>query len=63
VNYFNLIDYYKVVFLLTNSKRLSVTEIENMYPWEYDIYIIMLNDQMEMEAREKQEELNRSMMS
>lgn len=62
MNYFDLIDYYKSLFLLTNSKKLSLSDIENFYPWEYEIYLNMLKEQLEREAQKKQEELNRVSM-
>jgi hypothetical protein len=62
VNYFSLVDYYKMVFLLTNSQRLSVSEIENMYPWEYEIYLNMLQTHLEEENQNKQEQYNSDLM-
>jgi len=62
VKYFNLIEYYKTLFVLTNSKRLSMFEIEEMYPWEYEIYIQMLNEHLEIENQKQQESLNRERM-
>jgi hypothetical protein len=57
VNYFDLVDYYKNIFLLTNTQRLSIFEIEHMYPWEYEIYINMLNEHLEKETTETQQQL------
>jgi len=62
VNYFDLVDYYKTLFILTNTKKLSLIEIENMYPWEYEIYLNMLKEYLEEEAQKKQEELSRKSM-
>jgi hypothetical protein len=59
VKYFNLIEYYKTLFVLTNTKRLSLFEIQDMYPWEYEIYIQMLNEHLELENQMKQDTLNR----
>jgi hypothetical protein len=59
VKYFNLIEYYKTLFVLTNTKRLSLFEIQEMYPWEYEIYIQMLNEHLELENQMKQDTLNR----
>jgi hypothetical protein len=59
VKYFNLIEYYKTLFVLTNTKRLSLFEIQEMYPWEYEIYIQMLNEHLEVENQMKQDTLNR----
>lgn len=57
MNYFNLIDFYKTVFLLTNSNRLSLFEIYDLYPWEYEIYLALLNDHLESEQQRKHTEL------
>jgi hypothetical protein len=57
VNYFDLIDYYKSMFILTNGKKLSLFEIENMYPWEFEIYLEMLKEHQEQEAQKKQQAL------
>lgn len=57
MNYFDLVEYYKTLFLLTNTNRLSCFEIENMYPWEYEIYINMLNEHLEQESTQKQQQL------
>ena len=62
MNYFDLVDYYKTLFILTNTKKLSLYEIENMYPWEYEIYLNMLKEYLEEETQKKQEELNRKSM-
>ncbi len=59
MKYFNLIEYYKTLFVLTNTKRLSLFEIQEMYPWEYEIYIQMLNEHLELENQMKQDTLNR----
>jgi hypothetical protein len=60
--YFDLVDFYKTLFILTNTKKLSLFEVENMYPWEYEIYLNMLKDYLEEEAQKKQEELSRKSM-
>jgi hypothetical protein len=62
VSYFDLVDYYKTLFILTNTKKLSLIEVENMYPWEYEIYLNMLKEYLEEEAQKKQEELSRKSM-
>ena len=62
MSYFDLVDYYKTLFILTNTKKLSLIEVENMYPWEYEIYLNMLKEYLEEEAQKKQEELSRKSM-
>ena len=38
----NLLNYYKTNFNLTYHHKYSLTEIENMLPWEREIYITLL---------------------
>jgi|TARA_S200002703_G_scaffold156264_1_gene161561 hypothetical protein len=45
----NLVNYYKTNFLLMQEHKYSLTEIENMLPWEREIYIAMLVDYIEKE--------------
>lgn len=45
----NLVNYYKTNFLLMQEHKYSLTEIENMLPWEREIYIGMLVDYIEKE--------------
>ncbi len=41
--------YYKVNFSLMQHHKYSLTEIENMMPWERDIYLALLNQYVEEE--------------
>ena len=53
----NLKNYYKTNFSLMQHHKYSLTELENMMPWERDIYISMLIQYIEEEnakIREKQ---------
>lgn len=45
----DLESYYKVNFSLIQHHKYSLTEIENMMPWERDIYLAMLNQYVEEE--------------
>lgn len=63
MKYFDLVEFYNTVFLLTNSNRLSLFEIQSMYPWEYEIYISLLNAHLEEETRKTQEKLQREQLS
>ena len=51
----NLGTYYKTNFGLMQHHNYSLTEIENMLPWERDIYVGMLIDYLE---KKKQRESN-----
>jgi hypothetical protein len=57
VKHFNLVEFYKSLFFLTNSKKLSITEVYDMYPWEFDIYITMLQSYLEEESQKLQEQI------
>ena len=45
----DLESYYKVNFSLMQHHKYSLTENENMMPWERDIYLAMLNQYVEEE--------------
>ena len=44
--YNNLGNYYKTNMLLMSEHKYSLTEIENLMPWERTIYIALLNNHM-----------------
>ena len=41
--------YYKVNFALMQHHKYSITEIENMMPWERDVYVTLLKQYIEEE--------------
>tara|TARA_Y100001937_G_scaffold20561_1_gene28683 strand:+ start:308 stop:481 length:174 start_codon:yes stop_codon:yes gene_type:complete len=41
--------YYKVNFALMQHHKYSLTEIENMMPWERDVYVTLLKQYIEEE--------------
>ena len=45
----DLESYYKGNFSLMQHHKYSLTEIENMMPWERDIYLALLNQYVEEE--------------
>lgn len=45
----DLENYYRLSFALIQYHKYSLTEIENLMPWERDIYIMMLEDHLEEE--------------
>ena len=61
LSHINLETYYDYTFSLMHNFKWSLTEFENMLPWERDIYISKLEKQLEEEKREmeKQEQQNR----
>ena len=45
----DLESYFKLNFALIQHHKYSLTEIENMMPWERDIYVGLLNQWIENE--------------
>ena len=45
----DLESFYKLNFALMQHHKYSLTEIENMMPWERDIYLALLNQHIEEE--------------
>ena len=45
----DLENYYKINFALLQYHKYSLTEIENLIPWERDIYIGLLQQHLEDE--------------
>ena len=45
----DLESYFKLNFVLIQHHKYSLTEIENMMPWERDIYVGLLNQWVEEE--------------
>ena len=52
----SLENYYKLNFALMQHHNYSLTEIENLIPWELDIYTILLQDHLKEEKRRNEEE-------
>ena len=54
----DLESYFKLNFALIQHHKYSLTEIENMMPWERDIYVGLLNQWVEEEnLKAKQENM------
>ena len=55
----NLESYYRLNFALMQYHKYSLTEIENMMPWERDIYVGLLQQHLEEEQmKENQRQAN-----
>jgi hypothetical protein len=52
----DLESYYKLNFALMQHHKYSLTEIENMIPWERDIYLALLNQYIEEENLKAQQQ-------
>ena len=48
--------YFRLNFALMQYLKYSLTEIENMMPWERDIYVGLLKQHLEEEKLKQQQE-------
>ena len=55
----NLESYYKINFALIQHHKYSLTEIENMIPWEREIYVAMLAQWIKEENERLEKERQR----
>ena len=54
----DLESYYKLNFALMQHHKYSLTELENMRPWEREIYVSLLQQYVEEENLKAQQEQN-----
>ena len=55
----DLESYFKVNFALMQHHKYSLTELENMIPWEREVYLTFLKQYIEEEnLKQQQAELN-----
>ena len=55
----DLESYFKVNFALVQHHKYSLTELENMIPWEREVYLSFLQQHIEEEnLKQKHSELN-----
>lgn len=52
----NLSNYYRTNFALMQHHKYSLTELENMIPWEREIYVTMLAQYLEEEKRRMEQQ-------
>ena len=52
----DLENYYKINFALVQYHKYSLTEIENLIPWERDIYVSLLQQHLEEEKLKQQQQ-------
>lgn len=50
----NLESYFKINFALMQHHKYSLWDIENMQPWERDIYVTLLQQYIEEENAKQQ---------
>ena len=51
----DLENYYKINFALMQYHKYSLTDIENLIPWERDIYVSLLQQHLEEEKVKQQQ--------
>ena len=49
--------YYDIIFSMVQFQKWSITEIENLMPFEREVYVIKLNQHIE-EEEQKQKALS-----
>ena len=54
----DLASYYKLNFALMQHHKYSLTELENMLPWEREIYVSLLQQYVEEENLKAQQQQN-----
>ena len=54
----DLENYFKINFALLQFHKYSLAEVENLIPWERDIYIGMLQQHLEDEKLKQQQRSN-----
>jgi len=54
MSHMNLENYFKLNFSLMQYHKYSLTEIENLIPWERDIYVELLKQHIDEEERKQQ---------
>ena len=52
----NLENYFKLNFALMQYHKYSLTEIENMIPWERDVYVGLLQAHLEDEELKRKQQ-------
>ena len=59
----DLENYYKLNFALMQYHKYSLTEIENLMPWERDVYVALLKQHLEEEElKRKQNDLSKGVI-
>jgi hypothetical protein len=51
----DLVSYYRTNFQLMQHHKYSLTELENMIPWEREVYIALLRQYIEEENQKNQQ--------
>jgi hypothetical protein len=54
----DLENYFRLNFSLMQYHKYSLTELENMIPWERDVYVTLLQQHLEEEQAKQQQMSN-----
>ena len=54
----NIESYFRINFALMQHHKYSLTELENMIPWEKDVYLTFLQQYIEEENLKAQQQQN-----
>jgi len=54
----DLENYFRLNFSLMQYHKYSLWEIENMLPWERDIYVALLQQHLEEEEAKQKQQMN-----
>jgi hypothetical protein len=60
MSHMDLEAYYRINFALLQFHKYSLTEVENMIPWERDVYVGLLKQHIEEEQLKQQQQKNAS---
>ena len=60
MSHMDLEAYYRINFAWLQFHKYSLTEVENMIPWERDIYVGLLKQHIEEEQLKQQQQKNAS---
>ena len=52
----SLVNYYQVNYQLVQNHKYSLTDVELMMPWEREVYVSLLKDQMREEKELRQQQ-------
>ena len=56
MSHIDLESYFKINFALMQHHKYSLTEIENMMPWEREIYLTLLQEYIEEQKLKRQQQ-------
>ena len=55
MSHMDLENYFKINFALIQYHKYSLWEVENLMPWERDIYVVLLQQHLEEEKLKRQQ--------